>query len=86
MIFNIINLKFHTQEILCECKHPHDRENNLLHHLHLSVVYSLKDSKALYNEYISSVDSLVINIVTIWDQCYYYKEIMLYCNEMVCSP
>ena len=77
-------LKFHTHEILL-LKRTHDRENNLLHHLHLSVVYSLKDSKALYNEYMPSVDSL-INILTIWDQCYCYKEIMLYCNEMVCSP
>ena len=77
-------LKFHTDEILL-LKHTHDRENNLLYHFLLSIVYSLEDSKALYNDYMSSVDSLVINIVTIWDQCYCHKEIMLYCNELVCS-
>ena len=77
-------LKFHTHEMLL-LKRTHDRENNLLHHVHLSHAYSLKDSKALYNEYMLSVDSLVINIVTIWDQCYFFKEVRLYCNGLVCS-
>ena len=36
-------------------------------------MYSRKDSRALYNEYMSSADSL-INIVTILDHCYCYKE------------